>query len=435
MDELLSLSAVAQASLIRRREISSEQLVRLHLARIAELNPQINAVVQIDEAGALESARRADSRTAAGEDVGPFHGVPFTLKDWIETTGLVCAAGMTERAGYIPKRDATVAIRMRETGAILLGKTNVLEENPVYGATRNPYDLGRSPGASSSGEAAIIAAGGSPMGLGSDSGGSLRFPAHCCGIATLKPTTGRVPLTGHYPRIGASHDPRTVIGPMSRWVEDLWPMLVAISGVDQRDPSVAPVPLEPPEAGMSGRRIGWFTAMPGAQPSAETVKAVEAAVSAVSAAEATTERVELPRLEESMPLTRIYWARLQSPSWAEWLPGRSSSLTAEEIERSIFEWDRFRRTMLAFMAPFDAIICPVAEEAAPLHGKTTAQSYIYTLPFSLTGWPAATVRAGSSGAGLPIGVQVVAKPWREADALAVAAIIESALGGWLQPAI
>lgn len=294
------------------------------------------------------------------------------MKDWLETAGLVCAAGMVERKSYVPTRDATAVARMRAAGAILLGKTNVQESNDVYGATRNPYDLERSPGASSSGEAAIIAAGGSPMGLGSDSGGSLRYPAHCCGIATLKPTSGRVPNTGHFPRIGASHDPRTVIGPLSRHVEDLWPVLAVIAGVDWRDPSVIPVPLAPAVEGAAGRRIGWFVEMPGAEPESATISIVQGAAKLLAKSGASVEEVRLPRIEEAMPITEMYWQRVESPSWNEWAPHRASTLNADEIERSIFEWDRFRRAMTAFIEGFDAIICPVAERAARAQVRSSA---------------------------------------------------------------
>lgn len=385
MDDLLQASAVAPAEAIRARRVSSAELVQAHVDRIAAVNPRLNAVVQLDVDAALDSARAADKRLASGEAGGPFHGVPFTVKDWLETAGLVCAAGLIERKGYMPKRDATAVARMRAAGAILLGKTNVQESNDVYGATRNPYDLGRSPGASSSGEAAIIAAGGSPLGLGSDSGGSLRYPAHCCGVATLKPTSGRVPNTGHFPRIGASHDPRTGVGPLSRHVEDLWPVLAVIAGVDWRDPSVMPVPLEAPVVGVSGRRIGWFVEIPGAEPEAATVAMVQAAAKVIAETGASVEGVRLPRIEEAMPITEMYWRRVQSPSWNEWAPPGPSTLSADELERSIFEWDRLRRAMTAFIEGFDAIVCPVAEGVAPGHGAIERRDYLYTVPFSLTG--------------------------------------------------
>jgi len=232
---------------VRDREISSRELVEAHLARIESINPTLNALVQPTAEAALAQATAADGATAAGTAGGPLHGVPFSVKDWIETAGVVCAAGFEERAGFVPRRDATVVRRMRDAGVILLGKTNVSETNPVYGVTYNPYDTSRSPGASSSGEAALIAAAaGSPIGLASDSGGSLRLPAHYCGVATLKPTTGRVPLTGHFPRISAMLDPRTQIGPVARSVKDLSLALPLITGTDGIDAGAVPVPLQNP---------------------------------------------------------------------------------------------------------------------------------------------------------------------------------------------
>jgi amidase len=194
-----------------------------------------------------------------------------------------------------------------------------------------------------------------------------------------------------------------------------------------------PVPLVPGEPGVRGRRIGWYVEMPGATPSLATATAVRDAVSALRDVGAVAEEVALPRVEESWPLTKAYWSRVESPSWSTWEPPEPSTMSADDIERSIFEWDRFRRDMLAFVAPFDAIVCPVAETTAPAHGQIQRHDYVYTLPFSLTGWPVATVRAGTGEDGMPIGVQVVARPWREWDALAVAAVVEAALGGWRPP--
>ncbi len=182
-NELTEASATALARAIRDRDVSSLEVIDAHLDRIDAVNPKLNAVVQLDGDGARQQARNADAALDGGDALGPLHGVPFTVKDWIETEGLVCAAGSKERVDYVPKRDAAVVARMREAGAILLGKTNVFERDTVHAKTKNPYDLSRTPGGSSSGEAAIIAAGGSPLGLASDSGGRIRVPAHYCGIA------------------------------------------------------------------------------------------------------------------------------------------------------------------------------------------------------------------------------------------------------------
>ncbi len=265
VEDLTCASASSLARAIREREVSSGEVVEAHLRRIEAVNPRLNAVAQLTADAARKEAQAADDALARGELRGPLHGVPFTVKDWIETAGVVCAAGIKERRDFVPKRDATVVTRMRAAGAILLGKTIDGVNNPVYGPASNPYDLARMPGASSAGEAAIIAAGGSPLGLGSDSGGSIRYPAHCCGVAGLKPSAGRVPLTGHFPRIDHLSDPRTQIGPLARHVEDLALALEVIAGVDWRDPSVAPVPLGDWRAvELRGLRVATFTAFEGA---------------------------------------------------------------------------------------------------------------------------------------------------------------------------
>jgi len=193
MDSLIFSTATALTQRLRSGEISALAVVEAHLARIAAVNPKLNALVQLTAEQALTEAAAADQDLARGHLRGPLHGLPVTIKDWLEVAGVICAAGMEKYRDYVPTQDATVVTRLRQAGAIVLGKTNVTADNPVYGRTNNPYNLTYSPSGSSSGEAAIIAAGGSPLGLGSDSGGSIRTPAHACGIAGLKPTAGRVP--------------------------------------------------------------------------------------------------------------------------------------------------------------------------------------------------------------------------------------------------
>ena len=463
MEPLTHLSATALARAIRERQLSSLEVVEAHLARIEGVNPKLNAIAQLVADNALQEAAEADAALARGDPLGALHGVPFTVKDWIETAGVICAAGSVERRDFVPRRDATVVARMRAAGAILLAKTSDGHDNAVYGHPNNPYDLTRTPGGSSSGEAAIIAAAGSPVGLGSDSGGSIRYPAHCCGIAGLKPTNGRVPLTGHFPRINPLADPRTQIGPMARYVEDLGLLLPIISGPDGRDASVIPVPLGhwtdvtlsrgsgfSPQRVASGDnltgggeghttgtplRVATYTEFPGASATSETAAAVADAARALKDAGAEVEEALPPRIEESLDITRAYWRRVESYSWNDWVPDKPKhSLTAEEIERSIFQWDRLRRDFLTFMRRFDAILCPVAASPAG-HGAAVEIDFIHTLPYSLTGYPVVVVRAGTSAEGLPIGVQVVAQPWRDAVALAVAHHIEIALGGWRPPSI
>ncbi|MFQ5790870.1 MAG: amidase, partial [Acidobacteriota bacterium] len=203
-DPLVFSSAASLARAIRGKKVSSEEVVRACLARIEVVNPHLNAVVTLVAEASLARAREADAALARGELQGPLHGVPMTIKDSLDTAGVITTGGTRGRASFVPTEDATVVARLRAAGAVLLGKTNTPEltlsfetDNDVYGRTNNPYDLTRTPGGSSGGAAAILAAGGSPLDLGSDTGGSIRLPCHFCGIVGMKPTGGRVPRTGH----------------------------------------------------------------------------------------------------------------------------------------------------------------------------------------------------------------------------------------------
>ena len=419
-DELTSRHAHELAAMIRERIVTSTEVVDAHLRRIADVNATLNAVVQLDADRAIASARAADDAVARGDDVGPLHGVPFTVKDWIETTDLICAAGFEERRIHVPSRDATAVARMRAAGAILLGKTNVNDGAPVYARPNHPRDVTRSPGGSSSGEAVIIAAGGSPLGLGSDSGGSVRLPAAYCGVTGLTPSTGLVSLTGHFPRIGALSDPRTTIGPLARSVDDLALALRVIAGPDGVDPSVVPVTIGPHRAiDVSSLHVAWFTEIAGAAPTDDVVAATRAVADTLASAGATVEQARPACVDDALRITTAYWRRPSSGSWSEWIPGRTSSMTADEVERSIFDWEKFQRDMLRFMRDYDAVITPAAPDVAPLHRPLTGEDFIYTVPWSLTGQPAVTVPVSAPSDGLPIAVQVVARRWRDDVALAV----------------
>jgi amidase len=433
IEELFYASATTLARRIRGREISSVEVVQAHLQRIEQVNPRLNAVVQLATGQALDAARAADAALAQGQAVGPLHGVPFTVKDWIDAADLPCTGGDPRFRDRVPALDATVVARLRRAGAILLGKTNVVVENEVYGRTNNPYNLAYSPCGSSSGEAAIIAAGGSPLGLGSDSGGSIRQPAHACGIAAIKPTTGRVPLAGHFPWIGPMNDPRTVIGPLARYVADLALALPIISGVDWQDASVIPMPLADWRAvDMSSLRVAFYTHHAEAEPTPETAETCRRAACSLASLGAAVEETLPPRIEEAYTITRQYWARPESASADEWFPDGEFKLTSEQVEQHLFTWDRFRRALIGFMAGYDVILTPVAELPARPHGESEGR-IPYTLPYSLTGYPAVVVRCGTAPDGMPIGVQVVARPWRDDVALAVAGTLEAALGGWQPP--
>ncbi|MGC9522960.1 MAG: amidase [Anaerolineae bacterium] len=431
--DLTYVSATTLARMIREREVSSEEVVDAHLRRIAAVNPRLNALIAPAAERALADARAADAALTHGEPVGPLHGVPFTVKDWIDAAGLPCTGGDVRYRDRIPKADATVVARMRRAGAILLGKTNVTVENEVYGRTNNPYNLAYSPCGSSSGEAALIAAGGSPLGLGSDSGGSIRQPAHACGIAGLKPTTGRIPLTGHFPFISAVNDPRTTIGPLARYVEDLALALPILSGPDWRDASVIPIPLEDWRAvDLSALRVAFYTHHAGAEPTSETAETCRRAAGALTDVCARVVEAVPPRVEETYGITRAYWQRPESQSPDAWVPDGEAKLESEAVEAHLFAWDRLRRALIAFMANHDVIVTPAAERPAVPHGEDEG-GIPYTLTYSLTGYPCVVVRCGTSPEGLPIGVQVVARPWRDDVALAVAQHLERTFGGWQPP--
>jgi amidase len=458
--ELIFASATDQARAIREKQISSEELVRACLERIAEVNPKLNAVVQLPAATALAQACEADRALARGEMKGPLHGVPFTLKDAIETEGVICTGGTLGRASYVPQEDATVVKRLRVAGAVLLGKTNCPEfgwawesDNLIYGRTNNPYDLSLSPGGSSGGESAIIAAGGSPFGLGSDAGGSVRFPAHCTGITAIKPTSGRVPRTGHFPGPGGTLDALWQIGPLARSVEDLGTVLNIIAGVDWRDPTIVPMPLgDATKVDLEALRVAFHTDNGIETPDRETIEAVKNAARALEASVAAVEEARPPDIEQTYEiylglftadggagleeLLEIAGTKKVHPLMQRVLElQRSGAKSTAAFGALIGQWDAFRRSLLSFMEEFDVMVCPVCSFPGMVHGSTydRLSAFSYTMTYNLTGWPAAVVRAGSSRKGLPIGVQIVARPWREDVALAVAATIEKALGGYQRP--
>jgi amidase len=458
--ELIFSSAAAQAKAVREKQISSEELTRACLARIAEVNPKLNAVVQLPAATVLAQAREADRALAKGEMKGPLHGVPFTLKDAIETEGVICTGGTLGRVSYVPKKDATVVKRLRAAGGILLGKTNCPEfgwawesDNLICGRTNNPYDLSLSPGGSSGGESAIIAAGGSPFGLGSDAGGSVRFPAHCTGITAIKPTFGRIPRTGHFPGSGGTLDALWQIGPLARYVEDLNTLLPIIAGFDWRDPAVVPMPVgDAAKVDLKALRVAFHTSNGIEAPDRETIATVENAARALEASVAAVEEARPPGIEQTYEiylglftadggagleeLLEMAGTKKVHPLMQQVLDlQRSHAKSMAAFGSVIGQWDSFRRSLLSFMERFDVIVCPVCSFPGMVHGSTYDRlpAFSYTMTYNLTGWPAAVVRAGTSPSGLPIGVQIVARPWREDVALAVAATIERSLGGYRRP--
>src|SRR5882724_11680412 len=253
MDDLTFLPATEMASRIRSKTISVTELVEAHLSQIEHVNPRINAFVSIDHKQVHRDAAAAQSAVQSGEMLGPLHGVPLTIKSSIDVSGLPCEAGTKLRAGNVPDSDAPLVARLRAAGAIILGNTNVPEllmayetDNLLYGRTNSPWDVTRTPGGSSGGEAAAIAAGCSAGGVGSDGGGSIRVPAHFSGICGLKPTPGRIPATGHFPGSVGPFTQLGVVGPMARTVGDLNILFEVMQGPDIGDTAAAPVPIRWP---------------------------------------------------------------------------------------------------------------------------------------------------------------------------------------------
>src|SRR3989475_1373435 len=300
MRDVIGAPAGWIARAIRTKKLSAVEVVRAHLEHIHTVNPRLNAVVFATAESAIKEARTADRHNTRGSALGPLHGVPFTVKDIFNTAGLPTTAGLRILRSRIPDHDATVVARMRRAGAILIGKTNcppIHGENswsPLHSGTRNPYDINRSPGVSSSGEAAIIAAGGSPLGLGSDSGGSIRLPAHYCGVVALKPTAGLIPVTGGYGLTGGMTDPRSQVGPMARYASDLAIALRVLAGPDGIDSGVVPVPFPKRTPPLEGLKVAWYTDDGMSKPTAAGVAPVEAAAQTLAGA-------RRPGTQESAP--------------------------------------------------------------------------------------------------------------------------------------
>jgi amidase len=438
MNEILALSGVAQAELIRRGKISPQELFRLHVERIEEINPSINAVVELLPFTAPKQ--------------GPFEGVPFSVKDSIEVEGTACSAGTW---GYrnAPRstRDATLVSRLRAAGGVPVARTNLPDllfafetDNLLFGRTNNPYDTSRTCGGSSGGEAALIAACGSPFGLGSDAAGSVRLPAHYCGIASLKPTSGRLPRTGHVPPAGGWIEMLWQIGPMARRVEDLIALMPLLLGPDGEDHTVIPMPYSGVPA--KDLRIAYFTDNGFAEPDDETQEVVRHAGVALGAIEKRPRGIERSYQLEMMMLgadggdgVRDFLRSIGSVQTHPLLEGWLAKLEEYRTNVAGFaayyaELDQFRAAMHACLNEFDAFLSPVSSSAALAHGSSIEEEnfkgFSYTMPHNLTGWPAAAVRCGSTSTGLPIGVQIAAAPWREDIVLAVARRLEEIFGGW-----
>lgn len=465
MTDLCHLPAVELVRLMSQREVSCQEVVRAHLDRIEAVNPALNALVEpVDPDRCLAQAREADRRAADGRALGRMHGLPVAVKDVVQVAGLACSGGSPALRATADV-DATVVSRLKADGAIVLGLTNVSElgrggesDNPLYGRTNNPYDLTKTPGGSSGGSAALVAAGGAAFSVGQDGGGSIRQPAHFNGIAGLKPTNGRIPRTGSvFGDALGIFGPFPCYGPMARTAADLALGLSVLGGPDGRDPYTAPVPFEGPDAvDLSQLRVAFFLEDGISTPSDEVRSVVAAAALGLDGVASVVQVDPPPCLRRTMELLwetiflggdqgqgferDLHRLGVGEPSGelAEFLrQARRIELSVTEVRSRLADLDAYRMEMLSFMAPFDVLLTPPAPTPAKDHGHglNEIEDFSFLMAHNLTGWPAAVVRCGASGGGLPLGVQVVAKPWEDGTALAVAGHLEELFGGWHPPAM
>ena len=471
--ELIYMSATKLAEQIRAKKVSAREAVEAYINRQLAVNDMLNAVVMNCYARAREEAKKLDDMAARGEWAGPLHGVPMIIKDSLDTEGVITTGATYGRQQYIPKKDATVVARVRKAGAILLGKTNTPEftlgglggisstSNLLYGSSHNPYDLTRGTSGSSGGAGAGVAAGLGAFDIGSDWGGSIRGPAHNNGIAGIKPTSVRVPRTGHIVDYGGIFDLWQQLGPMARRVEDLALITPIISGPDFLDASCAPVPwADPAKVELKKLRVA-FCAQGGATTDQETMDTVRAAAKWLGEVVTSVEETWPKEIIADLAAARskmssgdggAFYKRL-ADKWGtkNFSPQRKASmatatpLSSAELAQAWEEQDHAKARMLDWMKGYDVFLCPTSGRVAqPIDAEPTTaggrgggsgpSGFANTSTFNCTGWPVVVVRCGSSADGkLPIGLQVVCAPWREDICLAVASYLESRSGGWKKP--
>src|SRR5215213_7060228 len=448
--DLIKESLVTIAAMIRNREVSPVEVAEAHLEQIARLNPELNAIVTLAP-DLLERARAAEVAVMRGAGIGALHGVPLTIKDTIETAGIRTTSGSKMRLDYVPQTDAPSVARLKAAGAIILGKSNAAEmamdytaDNPVFGRTNHPLNHDLTPGGSSGGEAVAIATCMSPGGLGSDLAGSVRIPAHFCGICGLKPTTGRVPGEMQFPPSIGPYSLGAVIGPLARTARDLRLLFAALS----KDP------FERESHDLRGSRVAWYTDDGVAPVTDETARAVRAAARALSDAGLIVEERRPPHVEQGnelwlklfsrasvVQLRGVYKGReSEGGSFVNWRLGTADDTPAPSLDEYLAGWmerDRLREELVQWMETTPIIIAPVGATPAYPHdtlklsvrGSTfgTFKAFSYAQTFSVFNLPVVTVPAGKSDDGLAIGVQIAGPPFAEEMILAAAEIVAEAL--------
>lgn len=450
---------------IRGKQISPVELIEWQLARIANLQPKLNAFVHVDAERAKRRAREAESAIVSGEPVGPLHGVPLSIKSCIDVAGWPSPAGSLLRANEIPSHSAPMVQRLLDAGAIPLGNTNTPEflmayetDNRVSGKTSNPWNLAHSSGGSSGGEAAAIAAGLSSGGIGSDGGGSIRVPAHFCGICGLKPTPGRIPATGHFPPGTSAFGWLGVAGPMARTVGDLRLLFEVMKGPDSGDALSVPARSESAEKfEPRGMRIGILESSALERVTPETHKAVERAAKLLQDCGFVLEPFRLENLQRMLELWWFFFGtvigellRAQVRGKENWLSPQlreyldvaqiDSPVGMQEFVAKCAARDHERAQVLRAMENVPVLLSAVCSGPAFRHGQGNWQpgtGYRETMRhaqwLNLTGMPGISVPLGNSAEGLPVGVQLTGRPFEEELLLAVAEKLEQARGPWEAP--
>lgn len=490
MSDLVFTPAHQLAQMIRDRTVSSVEVLDAYLAQIAKYNTQLSAICILDEERARQRAKLADEALARGENWGILHGVPITIKDTLETAGLRTTAGYKPLKDYIPQQDATAVTRLREAGAIILGKTNPAELasdyqgiNDLFPHVNNPWNLNYTPGGSSSGSAAAVAAGLSPLDLCSDFGGSIRQPAHFCGVFGLKPTDRRVPTTGHIlevPGMPKCIRQMLTVGALARSVEDLHLCVQLIAGADLYQPEIPPVPLDSPSTkSLEKRRIAWADEF-SAFPVALEIKLAIQSVAKILTDVGTQVEQWVPEFD-FVAAWQIYYAvaaynllysepvsfdtefsRKIAFLFREATQGDRALRKLSNVPGMIFpiflnpslkgyfealsKRDRLIAQMDKELEPWDVWLCPVAMttafthrakgEAVDVDGRKVPYmmaSGAYTVLFNLTGHPVVVIPIGQTLDGLPIGIQIVGKRWREMELLAIAHEINKVVGEFQHP--
>ncbi len=468
MSPVFHFTTIARLSAaIRSKKMSPVEIVDALLERAAECEAQLNSFVHLDADGARLQALSAEAAAQRGDTLGPLHGVPITVKGNIDVAGWPCPAGSALRKEYVPQDDAPLVARLKAAGAIVLGNTNTPEflmayesNNLLTGKTSNPWDLTRTPGGSSGGEAAAIAAGCSVGGVGSDGGGSIRVPAHFSGICGLKPTPGRIPSTGHFPPGAGALSWLGVVGPMARTIADVRALFEVMAGPDVGDALSAPVPLKIEDTKQRrGMRVGLLESNALGKASPETQATVQRAAEMLAAQGFHIEPFKLSGLDHAIELWWFFFGPVVahlfhpaihghedeiSPMLREYLSVAEpkTPVTLDQVLDACAKRDIVRAEILRQMQDVSILLSPVSSAPAFLHGQGTwrpgaDQCYRDTMRYSqwlnITGFPGASVPVGFSPEGLPIGVQVIGRPYEEELVLGVAEQIEQARGPWQPP--